>query len=236
MSDDRLKDLWASSTTEDRTMSTQDIARVIAPGIGRSARSVRWFVLIYGALLAATVALAVANMAGYRGNTTMVAVHAAAALVAAMLALFGWRLLRTLDGLDRSTESLVATLRRRLAFLSVPLEAWLWSAGVTIALLGFEVNALIDNQGGTYRVNHPVEFGIVLAVQVLIVYAAGKVRQRPAIGELRAALHDLEVGALEHSPRVEALRRRWRAWHWLLVVVLVLGVLAGLMMWLRPPA
>lgn len=236
MSDDRLQDVWASSTTEGRTMSSQEIARLITPSIARGARSVRWFVLVYAVLLVATGALAIVNIAGYRGNPTMVAVHAGAAFLAAGLAVFGASLVRTFDALDRSTESLVVTLRRRLAFLRGPIEAWLWGAGVTVALLGFEVNALIDNEGGTYRLNHPVEFGLVLLAQVLIVYAAGKVRQRPAIGELRAALHDLATGALEKTPGTKALRLRWRRWHGVLIAVLALGVLAGLVMWLWPPA
>ena len=124
-------------------------------------------------------------------------------------------------------------MERRLAFIGRRFEPWLAMAATTPWLLSFAINTLVDNEHGTYRINHPVEFGLVTAAMLAGTYVVLRLALIPIVVEMRAQLHDLRAQVIEAMPRAEAVRRRSRAWSAAGAVVLALAVLFSLWLWLR---
>lgn len=231
MFDDDLKALWKRGGRE-ATMSYAEIERLLLPTARRAHRSFAVMTYMYAAMLGATVVLAVANLPGYWQNAVMVAVLGAIGIVSAALVVATAGLMRHLRALDRADQPLIEAVNARLAFAQRGYRAWLLMASVTPWLLSMVIVMLIDNEGGVYRVNHPIEFAAVTAVAFAITYASLRFATAAAVRELRAVAHDLGAESLEATPELAEARRRSRVWLAAGVVLLTLAVLAGFWMWL----
>ena len=127
-------------------------------------------------------------------------------------------------------ETLAAALRRRITFYRTNSTTWMWLAALSLAALGFAINSLIDNVDGTYRINKPLVFVGVQVAMVLFLVASFHVAHEPILGELRAALGDLEDQVLDRTRRVERDQARWKSLR--IALVVALAVLLALGAWL----
>jgi hypothetical protein len=202
----------------------------VARWSGRSLEVVAWS---YVALLAAAATLSTANLPGYRGNSTMLAVESGLLVVSLAFAAFSGWLLAGLRRITRADLPLVETVERRLAFYDRWCGAWLVAGAVTPWLLSLAITTRIDNQAGTYRIDHPVEFAVVTAAMLGITYFALKTSLTPSVRAMRAVLQDVRAQALDATAEIAGVRRRTRVLMAVVTALLVLGVLAGIVLWLR---
>jgi hypothetical protein len=142
------------------------------------------------------------------------------------LALQGVRLLGDPGLVDRPTDPLLESVRRRLAFLGPRFEAWLWMASLSVALLSFALNSVVDSDIG-YRINKPMVFVGVNVAMLAMVYGSLKLSFLPLVRELRAALQDLEDQLLERSAAADRYRRGLRRWQIALALLLLVLLLLG---------
>jgi hypothetical protein len=231
MIDEDLKALWKRGAPT-ATLTRGDLEPMLRPTARRADRSLAVITWTYAVMLGVTVVLALANLPGYRQNPTMLAVEGGIAIVSAALAVATTRLMGRLRTMSRADVPLLEAVEARLAFAERNYGRWLWTASATPWLLAHAIVTLIDNQGGVYRVNHPVEFALVTAVMFAITYASLRFATATTVHELRAIAQDLRVEALEATPGLAVARRRSRRWTALGVVLLTLAVLAGLWLWL----
>jgi hypothetical protein len=231
MFDDDLKALWNRGGRE-ATMSYAEIERLLQPTARRAHRSLAVMTYTYAAMLGATVVLALANLPGYWQNAVMVAVVGAIGIVSAALVVATVGLMRRLRAIDRADQPLVEAVNARLAFAERGYQAWLLMASATPWLLSLVIVMLIDNEGGVYRVNRPIEFAVVKAAMFAIVYTSLRVSTAATVRELRAVARDLRAESLEATPELAEARRRSRVWMAAGVVLLTLAVVAGFWMWL----
>jgi len=231
MFDDDLKALWKRGSQE-ATMTHVEIEQLLRPTARRAHRGLAGITLTYAAMLGVTVLLAAANLPGYWQNPTMVAVVSAIGIVSAALVVATMRLMRQLRAIDRADQPLLEAVTARLAFAERGYRRWLIMASATPWLLSQAIVMLIDNQAGVYRVNHPIEYTLVTVVMFAITYASLRLATVTSVRELRAVARDLRADALEATPELAESRRRSRLWLVAGVVLLTLGVLAGLWLWL----
>jgi len=230
MFDEDLKALWNRGTGS-APMTRAEIEGLLRPTTRRTGRALEVLAWTYLVMLAATVALALANLPGYRDNPTMLAVEGTLGLVAAGLGALTVRLLVGVRRIGRADGPLVDTVERRLAFAERYYEPWLFAGAATPWLLTLAITTLLDNDGGTYRINQPGEFVLVTAAMFAITYASLRFATAATVRELRALLHDLRAQALDRTPALEPARRRQRVWNVVAVVALSLAVLASLLLW-----
>ena len=232
MSDEMIRDAWSRAGADAPPLSRAALEELLRPSARRTGRSLEFLAISYVALLAAAALLAAFNLYGYRGNPTMLAVEGGVLLLSALFAGFGLRILAELCRIGRADRPLAEAIGERLAFYEQRIEPWLAMAAATPWLLSFAINSLIDNERGTYRINHPVEFGLLTAAMLIGMYVVLRLSLLPTAREMRAILHDLHAEVLDETRGVEAIRRRSRAWTAVGVVVLALGVLFGILKWL----
>jgi hypothetical protein len=232
MFDEMIKGTWDRAGTSDPPLSRASIERLLRPAARRTGRALEFLAASYVAMLAVAAVLAAVNLYGYRGNPAMLAVEGGVLTLSAIFAAFGVRIYAELRRIGRADLPLAEAVECRLDFYERRIEPWLLMAAATPWLLSFAINSLIDNEHGTYRINHPVEFGLVSAAMLVGTYAALRLSMIPTVREMRALLHDLHAEVIDETRGVEAIRRRSRAWTAVAVVVLSLGVLVGILKWL----
>lgn len=229
-SDDRLIErLWAQGKEEPK-MTREEIVRALRPRVAGSTRPLKAYLWLYLGMLLTTLVLQGFNLAGYRSNPTMLAVHGVVVFVSAALALFGIHLYGEVGRLDRVDEKLADAVRIRLRLLRGKYEWWLWASAVSAWMLAWAINTLIDNADGTFRINKPLVFVGTSAAMLLIVYGGSKISLQRVVLELRAVLEDLEEQILD---RTAAVDRKARSLRWQMIALMVVLLLFGLLgLWL----
>jgi hypothetical protein len=230
--DDLIERLWAKREEEPK-MTREEIARALRPRLGRSSNILKFYLWFYLGALLATLVLQGINLAGYRTNATMLAVHAAVTVAALSFVAFGIHMAGAIGRLDRMDEHLADAVNRRLAFFRGKYEVWLWACSVSLLLLTWAINTLVDNADGTYRINKPFVFFGTQAVMLFGMYAVFKAAHLPVVRELRAVLEDLKAQMMGHTEAADALKERWRRWWVVLVVFLTIMLLLGVWMAVR---
>lgn len=98
----------------------------------------------------------------------------------------------------------------------------MWVIAVTVYLLQFAINTMVDNQAGAYRINNPGFFIGMSVGMILFMYAVMKIAQYPVVRELRAVETDLENQVTDDTRRVDVRKRAWRVWS----IVIAIGLTA----------
>jgi len=231
--DNMLERLWRAGE-EKTAMTREEIAAVLRPRVVKSARVLHGYV--YGYLLAQllTLVLAGANLSGYQSNPVMRAVEGAIAALAIAFAGYGIWLAGEVRWLDRMDLPLAQVVERRLRFHRTHYRNWLWITSLSLVLLTFALNSLVDNQGGSYRINQPLVFAGVQIAMVVFLAVGFRLAHAPYVAQLEATLGALEAQLLDRSQAAEQQGARRRRWQQLLAVLLlglfVLGTWLALQM------
>jgi hypothetical protein len=224
--DDLIERLWAKRK-EDKTMTREEIAGALRPRVVRSLNVFKMYVWLYLAALMATLVIQGVNFQGYRSNITMLTIHMLVAGAALGFAGFGIHIAGAIGRLDRMSDSLADTVRRRLSFFRGKYKAWLWACSASLLLLTWAVTTMIDNMGGTYPINKPIVFFGTLTVMFFGSYAVLRASHIPVVRDLRAVLEDLEAQILQKTKQVDLLQRRWQRWTWVALLIAIVFALLG---------
>jgi hypothetical protein len=233
MNDDSMKAAWKRADAAAEPLTRAAIEGLLRPVASRSFRALELGVWTYVGMLVVTVVLGLWNLPGYRGNPVMLAVESGLAAVSAVFAAFGIRILAGLRRLRRADLPLIESIERRLTIYDRWFGAWLVMASATPWLLTLGINTLIDNEQGSYRLNHRIEFAVVTGVMIGGTYLMLRVATNPNLSEMRAVLHDLRAEVLERTPGIEPLRRRSRIWTAVGFALVALGLIVTVWLWMR---
>lgn len=229
MIDESMKAAWKRAGAAAKPLSRDAIEELLRPAARRTGWALEFLVWTHVLMLAVTTLLALANLPGYRDNPTMITVEIVLAAVSASFAALGIRILAAIRRVQRADLPLVDSIERRLAIHDRWLGAWLVTASASPWLLTLGITTLVDNEQGTYRVNHPIEFAVVTVVMFGGTYLMLRVATNPTLRELRAVLHDLRAEALESTPGIEVVRRRSMVW--MAMGVAVVAIVLALTVW-----
>jgi hypothetical protein len=228
---DPLQQLWDQDPEEPK-MSKAEIQVMLQPTLRKSARG--WFLLVwvYLAFIAITLVCEGMSMYAFRNQPVMLAVLAAMTVLTAGFLAYGIHIASELTAIDRGDRSLVDSLRQRLRFYRTKYEIWLWMLTATIPFLTFAVSTMADADQGPYRINKPWLFTAFTAIQVTFMYIILKIGHYPLIREQKAILADIEHQATTETDRIRTLKKTWRLWGALAVLVgvvlLILGILRAI--------
>ena len=210
-------------------MSKAEIQVMLQPTLRKSARS--WFVLvwIYLAFIAITLVCEGMSMYAFRSQSVMLAVLATMTALTAGFLAYGIYIASELTVIGRSDKNLVDSLRQRLRFYRTKYEIWLWMLTATIPFLTFAVSTMTDADQGPYRINKPWVFAGFTAIQVTLMYIILKIGHYPLIREQKAILSDLESQVTTETDHVRTLKKTWRLWGALAVLIGVVLLILGLL-------
>jgi hypothetical protein len=227
MNDDKLIErLWAKRQEEPK-MTHEEISKILRPRVGGFSRNIKAYLWMYLGVLLATLVLQGVNIIGYITNATMLAAQIAATVTAIGFAAYGIYLMGEARHLDRMDESLHEAVHRRLAFFRGKYEWWLWACAASLLLLNWALGTMVDNVGGTFRINKPLFLIGINAVLFFGTYGILKLSHLPFVREMRAVLDDLDAQMTDRTREVDAWKVTWKRWVRVGLVLVLLLLLYG---------
>lgn len=227
MNDDKLIErLWAKRKEEPK-MTREEISNMLRPRVGEFSKILKQYLWIYLGILLAILILQGVNLAGYITNATMLAAQIFVTVAAIGFAVYGVYLIGEVRHLDRVDKSLGEAVKRRLEFFRGKYEWWLWACAASLLLLSWSIGTMVDNAGGTFRINKPLFFIGINAVMFFGMYGVLKLSHLPFIREMRAVLEDLEAQMTDRTREIDEWKIRWKRWGRVSAVLLLVLLLYG---------
>lgn len=234
MKRDELIDIWQEGSERmfrDEKTDKKMIVQYLSEKTHKGSRSIYFNLVFYGLIQVANIILLSMNLAGYMNNAAMIWILIPQLAITIGILIFGIDLFYKLKEINNYSESLQVLIEKQLWFFRRPYEIWLFLASVSAVILMSNVNLYIDNDNGTYAINHKVLFVIVTLGAFLIIYGTQKIASIRGFKALKAYLFDLQQGVLDKSEGLEHAKRRY-LWLWIAIFVLlsaamIFGILAA---------
>jgi len=211
-----------------------ELEAFLKPKVGKATRHLNFNILVYMAAQLAAIILIGFDLYGYRSNTVMLSALIPMLILCSAFFGYGVFLLSYIWQIHRGDFDLITAINRKLKVYRKHYEAWMWIGAVSCLFLNFALNILVDNDQGTYRINHPVFFTVICLLVVLFVYGAQKIAQFVAVKHVRVYLQDLQCEALQGSHRLQKLRRKHVVVSLILVLILTILFILGIIKAMNP--
>jgi hypothetical protein len=196
------------------------IAKYVNEKTLKGNRSININLIFYGAIQVANIILLSMNLAGYQNNPVLIWVLIAQLAFTVGILVFSMDVFYKFREINNYSDSLQNLIQKQLWFYRKPYEIWLVLAAVSAIILMSNVNLYVDNDNGSYVINHKGVFvGVTLAAFALI-YGTQKATSVLGLRRLKAYLADLQKGALDQSEKMERSKRRY-LWLWIFVCLLL---------------
>ena len=231
MPNNDLIKIWKEGNMEmlkNRRFERSELEGFLKPRIRKVARSLNLNILVYMAAQAAAMVLIGFDLYGYRSNPIMLKVLIPMFIICSAFLGYGVFLLTYVWLVNHGNFDLVTAINRKIKVYRTHYEAWMWIGAITLLILCFALNTLVDNDQGTYRINRPVFFVVISLLVVLFMYGVQKIAQLFAIRQIRVYLTDLQNDALEGSRKIEEAKRKWLVVFLILALILTIFFILGL--------
>jgi len=222
MEDNDLISVWREGNQEilrNRKFERSELEVFLRGKVKKASLSLNLNILVYLTVQLAAVVLIGFDLYGYRSNPLMLKVFIPMLIVCLFFLGYGVFLLSHIWQISHGDLDLVTAIDRKLKVYRTHYEAWMWIGAVSLLLLIFALNTLVDNDQGTYRINRPAFFATICVSIILFIYGVQKAAQLIAVREIRVYMEDLQNDALEKSHVLEKSRRRYRIMGVVLAIV-----------------
>jgi hypothetical protein len=237
MQNNDLIKIWKEGNQEilkDRKFQRSELEAFLRPKLNKITLSLKLNILVYMTAQVAAMVLIGFDLYGYRSNPLMLKVLVPMFIACSFFFGYGVFLLSHIWQINRGSFDLVTAVNRKLKVYSTHYEAWMWIGAVSLLFLTFALNTLIDNDGGTYRINRPVFFTVVCLLVILFIYGSQKIAQFFALRQIRFYLEDLKNDALEKSCRIEKEKRKYFLFFLIITLILTMTFIWGIICY--PPS
>lgn len=231
MKDDDLITLWKQGNYElltNRRFDHAELEALLTSRIGKVSSSLYLSIVFYTLVQIAAMVLIGFDLYGYRSNVRMLAVLISMLIMCSLFLGYGVFLLNHIRSIGYGCLDVVTTIRQKLKIYRTHYEVWMWIMSISLVFLAFALNALIDNNNGTYPINHPVVFAVGNVSMLLLVYGVQKFAQLKALRHITMYIADLQNNALAESRKLEEAKHRYRIVRLVLLIVLILLLLWGI--------
>jgi len=231
MDSNDLLHIWQTGNQDllkDLHFEADQLEGFLKPRITKASRSINLNLAVYMILQVAAIALIGVDVYGYRRNPLLLAVLVTMLIICTACLGYGVFLANYLRQINLARYDLVTMIQKRIKAYGIHYEIWMWMGAVSTLCLVYALNAWIDNDQGTYRINKPIVFvGISLAFLVFI-YGAQKINQWVVLREIKAYLADLQANVLEQSHQLETTKKQYGIVSVMLFLVLILFFVWGI--------
>ena len=232
---EKLFGIWEKSTENisgKHKLSKAMITKIISAKNKKTISFLNFNLLFYWGIQVVNLILISMNLMGYRQNSTMIWVLIGQLCITLPVMVYGIYIFIKNREINNFSENLVSLLQKQLKFFRSYYEIWLVLIAFTTLILIFNVNIMVDNIDGHFRINK-VNFFIIVNIAVfLFIYLTQKLASNWRFKALKANLSDLQAGILDQSEKFEKAQKKFM-WIWILIAILLLiaflfGVLKAL--------
>ncbi len=232
---EKLSDIWEKGNeklSDKNKLSKAMITDIINKKHKKTISFLNFNLGFYWMMQVVNLVLISMNLMGYRQNNTMVWVLVGQMAITLPVIVYGIYIFIKNREINNFSENLKSLLQRQIQFFRTYYEIWIIIIAFTTLILMFNVNVMIDNQDGHYRIYRVGFFVIVNLGIFLFIYLTQKLASEWRFKAIKANLSDLQRGVLEKSEKFEKAQRKY-IWVWILIAVLltitlIMGILKAL--------
>ena len=211
MPTDDLIRIWKEGNPEmlkNRRFERAELETFLKPKISKTTLSLNFNILVYMVAQVGAMILIGLDLYGYRSNPVMLKVLIPMFIACSSFFGYGVFLLTYIWQVNHGNFDLMTAINRKLKVYRTYYEVWMWIGAISLLFLIYALTTLVDNDQGTYRINHPVVFVVTSLAVVLFIYGVQKVAQFIAVRQIKVYLFDLQNDALEGSRKIEEVKRK----------------------------
>ena len=231
MENNDLIKIWKEGNQEmlkNRRFERSELEAFLKPKVGKATLNLNLNILVYMAAQLAAMVLMGFDLYIYRSNPVMLTALIPMFILCSSFFGYGVFLLSYIWQVNRGKFDLITAINRKLKVYRTHYEAWMWIGAVSSLFLIFGLTTLVDNDQGTYRINHPVFFAVICLLVILFIYGSQKIAQFFAIRQIRVYLTDLQNDVLEGSCRIEQTRKQKLIIFAILFIILTITFIWGI--------
>ena len=231
MENNDLIKIWKEGNQEmlkNRRFERSELEAFLKPKVGKATLNLNLNILVYMAAQLAAMVLMGFDLYIYRSNPVMLTALIPMFILCSSFFGYGVFLLSYIWQVNRGKFDLITAINSKLKVYRTHYEAWMWIGAVSSLFLIFGLTTLVDNDQGTYRINHPVFFAVICLLVILFIYGSQKIAQFFAIRQIRVYLTDLQNDVLEGSCRIEQTRKQKLIIFAILFIILTITFIWGL--------
>ena len=231
MENNNLIKIWKEGNQEilkNKKFEHSELEAFLKPKISKTTLSLTFNIFTYMTAQVAAMVLIGFGLYGYRSNPVMLKVLIPMLIVCSSFFGYGVFLLSSIWQINHGSFDLVTAINRKLKVYRTYYEAWMWIGAVSTLFLIFALGTLIDNDGGTFRINRPVFFTVVSLLVILFIYGSQKVAQFFAFRWIKVYLADIQNDVLDGSSRLEKEKRKYMLFILILTLILTLTFIWGI--------
>lgn len=236
MEENNFIDTWEKQQAipKKEKLDKEMIINYLKPKVSKVNWSFYFNLLFYIAALIACIVLLSMNLYGYRTNSVMLTVQAVLLLYSLLFLGYGIFIFMKIREINNFSKDLRELLETKIKFLRFHYEIWLIITAFIAWILSFALSTLVDNQDGSFRINHPGTFVLISMGMLCFIYIVQKLSAEFSLRNLRSFLRDLETNSLDQTASFEHRKKKMRwiiiASFIILTVLLILGVIRSMSM------
>jgi hypothetical protein len=169
------------------------------------------------------------NIIAYSMNPTIMYVLIGALIASTGILIYGAYLYLRLREIKNFSDSLLSLINKQLHFIKVKYEIWMVIISLSVIILTFNLNIMVDYNEGYYPINNKTMYIFVNVFLFVFIWVVQKVSGFRMIAELKAYLSDLKNGVLEQSQKLEKGRKKLKLFLLVVMIFFTLTALAGLL-------
>ena len=221
---DKISSIWDKvneNISGKNKISKAMITNIIAQKNRKTLNFLNYNLVFYWGVQVVNLILISMNLMGYRQNHTMIWVLLGQLVVTLPSMLYGIYIFIKNREISNFTENLNSLLQKQIRFFKSYYEVWMVLIAFSTLILIFNVNIMVDNMDGQYRINHVNLFVIINITVFFLIYLTQKIASSWRFKMLKANLIDLQTGMLDKSTKFEKTQKKF-LWIWVLIAVLLL--------------
>ena len=221
---DKLFNIWGKNTENisgNHKLSKAMITNIISAKNKKTINFLNFNLLFYWGIQVVNLILISMNLMGYRENNTMIWVLTGQLSITLPVMVYGIYIFIKSREINNFSENLKSLLQKQMKFFRSYYEIWMVLIAFTILILSFNINIMVDNMEGHFRINKISLFIALNITMFILVYLSLKLTSDWRLQALKANLHDLQAGLLDQSERFEKTQKKFM-WIWVLIALLLL--------------
>lgn len=230
MEANELFEIWKKGNNEllKNNKTTKDmITQYLDKQTIKTSRYFSFNIVFFSLIQLINVILCSMNIVAYDNNMLFQNVLIAMLVLSASILIYGISLFVKFREINNFSDSLNNLINKQLRFIKVQYEIWLVIISFSTLILIFNVNIIVDYDGGYYPIHNKLLYVIINICLFAFIYATQKISSSRLLVVLKAYLTDLKKGGIEESLKLEESKKKQK---WIaigLVILFTLSAIAG---------
>ena len=236
MEKDELLDIWKKGNEklfENQKINKIMITKYLNEKTLKTSRYFNFNIIFYWFIQLVNIILLSMNLVGYLKNTTIFWVLIPQLIISLGILLYGIIIYYKFREINNYSDTLLNMINKQLKYFKTNYEIWLFITSLSVLILLFNVNIMVDYDGGRYPINNKLLYIGTNIFVFLFIYGTQKAASFVKLKALKAYMTDLQNGILDKSIEIEKNKKKYVWIGVVLVLILVAFLVFGIIKFIQ---